>query len=141
MIQIVLNFLNLVYQNGMIPTINTPTRDTRKTATAIGHILPNRFTETVFKTAIFKSDIYLHFPICFLAPSSSTQTKNETSFIYRRILNTESTQPVKKKYDTDSEETETSKTPNEAYTTFLQKFIVLYDNFFSKKRLNRKQKI
>ena len=29
------NFLSLIYQNGMIPTINKPTRVTRKTATAI----------------------------------------------------------------------------------------------------------
>ena len=29
------DFLNLIYQNGMIPTINKPTRVTKKTATAI----------------------------------------------------------------------------------------------------------
>ena len=33
------NFLSLIYQNGMIPTINKPTRVTRKAATAIDHIL------------------------------------------------------------------------------------------------------
>ena len=42
----------------------------------------------------------------------------------------------KKLYEIDWEETESSKTPDEAYTTFLQKFIVLYDNYFPKKRLN-----
>ena len=57
------NFLNLVYKNGMIPTINKPTRVTRKIATAIDYFLTNCFTETVFKTAIFKSDIFHHFPI------------------------------------------------------------------------------
>ena len=77
------NFLNLVYQNSMTPTINKPTRVTRKTGTAIDHILTNCFTETVFKTTIFKSDISDHFPICFLVPSSSTQRENKTIFIYK----------------------------------------------------------
>ena len=56
----------------MIPTINKPTRVTRKTAMGIDHILTNCVTETVLKTAIFKSYIFDHFPICFLAPSFST---------------------------------------------------------------------
>ena len=63
----------------MIPTMNKLTRVTRKTATAIDHILTNCVTETVFKTAIFKSDVSNHFPICFLVPSSSTQRENKTT--------------------------------------------------------------
>ena len=55
------NFLSLIYQNGMIPTINKSTRVTRKTATAIDHILTNSFVDRVFKTGIFKSDISDHF--------------------------------------------------------------------------------
>ena len=37
------NFLNLIYQNCLIRTINKPTRVTMKTATAIDHILTNSF--------------------------------------------------------------------------------------------------
>ena len=33
------NFLNLIYQNGMIPTINKPTRFAKKAAKAIDHII------------------------------------------------------------------------------------------------------
>ena len=62
-------FFNIVFRSGMIPTINKPTRVTRKTTTAIDHILTNSFTDTVFKTAIFKSNISDHFPICFMIPS------------------------------------------------------------------------
>ena len=51
-------FLNLIYQNGMIPTINKPTRVTRATVTAIDHILTNSFADRNFKTAIFKSFSY-----------------------------------------------------------------------------------
>ena len=38
-------FLNIAYRNGMIPTINRPTRVTQKTTTAIDHILTNSFTD------------------------------------------------------------------------------------------------
>ena len=48
----------------MIPTINKPTRVTKKTATAIDHIITNSFVENTFKTAIIKSDVSDHFPIC-----------------------------------------------------------------------------
>ena len=128
------NFLNLVYQNGMIPIINKSIIVTRKIATAVNHILSNCFTETVFKIVIFKSDISDNAPICFLVLSSSTQRENKTIFIYNRILNTESIESFRKKsYKTDWEKTETSKIPDETYATSLQKFIVLYDNYFLKK--------
>ena len=79
-------FLNIVYRNGMIPTIKKPGRVTRKTTTAIDHILTNSFTYTVFKTAIFKSDISDHFPVCFIIPSSMKQTNNtKTTVIFKSI--------------------------------------------------------
>ena len=65
-------FLNIVYRNCMIPIINKSTRVTRKTTTPIDHILRNSFTDTVFKTANFKSDFSDHFPICFMIPYSMT---------------------------------------------------------------------
>ena len=37
------DFLNLICQNGKVPTINKPARVKRKTATAIDHILTNSF--------------------------------------------------------------------------------------------------
>ena len=57
------NFLNLLCENGMIPTINKPTRVTRKTATEIYLISPNQFVNVNFKTAIFKINISDHFPV------------------------------------------------------------------------------
>ena len=50
----ILNFLNLIYQNGMIPTIKKPTRASRKTATAIDHILTNSFMIQSSKQEISK---------------------------------------------------------------------------------------
>ena len=42
-----------LYENGMTPAISKPTRVTRKTATAVDHILTNQFINVNFKTAIF----------------------------------------------------------------------------------------
>ena len=82
----------------MIPTINKPNRVTRKTATAIDHILTNSFVDTVFKTVIFKSDISDHFPICFLSQNSLPKQNNkENMFIYKRTYNTESIELFKQK--------------------------------------------
>ena len=55
------NFLNLLYQNNMIPIINKPTR---VTATVTDQIIKDYFVDINFKTASFKSDISDHFPIC-----------------------------------------------------------------------------
>ena len=76
------NFLNLLFENNMIPIINKPTRVTRTTATAIDHIVTNCFANTNFKTAIFKSDISDHFPIgVFLSPIIEDK-KNEVTYKY-----------------------------------------------------------
>ena len=55
--------MNLIYQDGMMPTINKPKRVTKKTATAIDHIITNSFVENAFKTVRIKSDVSVHFPI------------------------------------------------------------------------------
>ena len=52
----------------MIPTINKPTRVTKKTTTAIAQIITNSFAGNAFKTAILKSDVSDHFPIRILIP-------------------------------------------------------------------------
>ena len=135
-------FLNIVYRNGMIPTINKPTRVTRKTTTAIDHILTNSFTDTVFKTAIFKSDISDHFPICFIIPSSMKQTNNtKNTVIFKRVFDTESIELFKQKlYETNWDDIEVSQNPDEAYESFLNKFSDLYDTYFPKKQIKLKSK-
>ena len=91
------NFLSLIYENGMIPEINKPTRVTRKTATIIDHILTNSLFDTFFKTVIFKSDISDHFPIWFLSQNSLLKQNNkENMFIYKRTYNTKSIQYLNK---------------------------------------------
>ena len=77
------DFLNLIYQNGMIPTINKPTRVTKKTATAIDHFITNGFPENTLKTAIIKSDVSDHFRICIFIPSTNLFAKNDVIYQYK----------------------------------------------------------
>ena len=44
------NFLNIIYRNGIKPTINKPKIITRKTETDIDHIFTESFVDTSFKT-------------------------------------------------------------------------------------------
>ena len=131
------DFLNLIYQNNLIPTINKPTRVTMKTATAIDHILTNSFVDTDFKSVIFKTDISAHFPVCFLLPLPSiAKSENETTFIYKRTFSSDSIEMFKQKlYKINWEEVETNQNPNEAYGIFQEKIRSLYNHFFPKKKI------
>ena len=110
----------------MIPTINKPTRVTRKTTTAIDHILTSSFNDTVFKTAIFKSDISDHFPMSFMIPSSMKQTNNTRSInIFKRVFDTESVKLFKQKlYETSCYDSEACQNPEEAYKSSLNKILI-----------------
>ena len=83
------NVLNIIHQNGMLPTINKPTRVTRKSATAIDHIITKNYIESSFKTAIIKSDISDHFPICILFSSDTSSAENDILYQYKRIIDNE----------------------------------------------------
>ena len=83
------NFLSLLRQNNMFPIRNKPTRVTRKTATSIDHFIPNCFNDTNFKTAVSKSDISDHFPNGFFLSPMIENNKNEMTYIYKRIINSE----------------------------------------------------
>ena len=135
------DFLNIIYRNSMIPIINKPTRVTRKTATAIDHILTNCFIDKFFKTAIFKSDISDHFPICFIIPSTKPKKKSKTSFIYKRILDYKAMSAFNNElHETNWKDIETISNPNDAYQVFLERFISLYDKHFPKKKIELKTK-
>ena len=73
----------LIYINDMIRTINTPTRVTKKTATAIDHFITNGFPENTLKTAIIKSDVSDHFRICIFIPSTNLFAKNDVIYQYK----------------------------------------------------------
>ena len=125
-------FLNIVYRSGTIPTTN---KSTRKTTTTIDHIFTNSFTDTVFKTAIFKSNIW-SFSCMSLISSSMKQTNNTANTVmYKRVFDTESIELFKQKlYETSWDDTEVSQNPDEVYKSFLKKISDLYDAYFPKKQ-------
>ena len=119
----------------MIPTINKAARVTRKTATVIDHFFTGFFTDTVFKTAILKTDISDHFPIWYLSQYSLPQENTDkNAFICKITCNSECIKSFKQKlYEIGWNEIETLQNPNEAYKIFLQTFFTLSENYFSDK--------
>ena len=135
------DFLNKIYRNGTIPTINKPTRVTRTTATGIDHILTNSFIDRNFKTTIFKSDISDHFPIYFIIPSTKAKIENKTSFIFKRIFNFDAINTFKQDlHKTNWKGIEVFIDPNEAYKTFLERFLLLFDKYFPFRKIKIKAK-
>ena len=66
-----------MFQYNMIPTINTPTRITRNTATAIDHIITNTVISDIqHRSGMIKTDISDHFPIVF-AHNAFEKSKTE----------------------------------------------------------------
>ena len=110
------NFLNLLYENDMIPIINKSTRVTRKTATAIDLILTNQFIDVNFKTAIFKTDVSDHFPVCIIISSTEKPVENKHSYVYKRVIMDEATERFNQAlYESDWVEIETCDNTSECY--------------------------
>ena len=59
------NIVNLMFQFGLVPTVNKPTRVTNKTISAIDHIIKNSIYNNNFKTTIIRTDMSDHFPITY----------------------------------------------------------------------------
>ena len=132
-------FLNLTYENSMIPTINKPTRVTRQSSTAIDHILTNCFVNFDFKTTIFKGDTSDHFPISFFLPMTIEFSKTESIYIHKRIIKIKAVELFRHKlHKTDWAEIETSRNQNVCYKIFLKNFMSLYDEYFQIKIIKLK---
>ena len=59
-------FIDLIFEHGSVPTINKPTRVTRRNATAIDNIITNSFISDNLESAIIQTDLTDHFPIVLL---------------------------------------------------------------------------
>ena len=79
------DYLNLTFQNFLIPAINKPTRITKTNATLIDHILTNDFVNTNSSTGIVKSDILDHFPILIASAQFFNNIQNKTTIKKREI--------------------------------------------------------
>ena len=70
------------------------------------------------------------------------QTNNtKNTVIFKRVFDTESTELFKQKlYETNWDEIEDSRNPDETYKSFLNKFSDLYDTYFPKQQIKLKSK-
>ena len=84
------NYLNIVFQNLLLPMINKPTRASKSDATIIDHILTNSFPNTACFTGIVKTDISDHFPI-FLISNEKISKNAKHITMRKRVINEEPT--------------------------------------------------
>ena len=135
------HFLNLLYENGVIPTINKAARVTRKTATAVNHILTNQIININFKIAILKTDISDHFPVCIIISPTEKLVENKHTYVYKRVITNEATECSNQAlYGSDWVETKACDDPSECYKLFSKKFLTIYENFFPRKKIKLKVK-
>ena len=139
--KMVQNFVNLMFQHGLIPTINKPTRVTRNTATAIDHIIPNSVINTGFKTGIIKTDISHHFPIFFIFKCVADSTEAREEFIYKRNYSSNSIETFKQKLrEVNWNEVKQSNNANESYAKFCEICTSLYEECFPKLKIKLNQR-
>ena len=128
------NYLNLIYQNSFIPTVNKLTRVTRKTSTTIDHVLTNFLVNTNFKTLIFKIDISNHLPICFLQPTSRPREKNEVTYITKSVINKNAIKLFKQRlFKTGWNDVINNKNPNDGYFYFSTSLLFCTISIFQNK--------
>ena len=123
-------YLNIVFQNLLIPMINKPTRVSKSNATIIDHILTNSFLNTDCSTGIIKIDISDHFPIFLISNEKiSENTKHIT--LQERVINEQSILYFKEiLHEVDWTHLYTLCNPSQAYSYFLFIFSGIYDHAF-----------
>ena len=134
------NFVNLIFQNSLVPIVNKPTRVTKSKVTLIDYIITNSFTEQENLTGILKSDISDHFPIFIIFMKHGLDSNDKKVTKKKRIINSESIQEFR---DFLSEVTWESlysiSNPNDAYEYFLKVFSGIYDLAFPLKTISVKK--
>ena len=125
------DYLNLTFQNFLIPVINKPTRITKSNAVLIDRILTNDFVNTNGSTGIVKSNILDHFPIVLITSAQFFNNIQNKPTIKKREIHEKSKQyvieilnKVNWKYLYSLTDT------NLAYEYFLRTFNGLYNHAF-----------
>ena len=125
------NFYDELFQYGIIPLINKPTRVTSTSATLIDNILTNSFFDTSLKKGIVKTPISDHFPIFTSFQTSTKKILNEKIETFKRIFtdgNKNSFKEEIKKIDWTS--LENCSDTNVMYDKFYEQFFEIYDKHF-----------
>ena len=135
------NFFNFIFQNGLIPVINRPTRITRTKATAIDHIITNSHFNSDIKTGIIKADISDHFPIFLISEKRDIDIHQDKITIYKRHFNDVSINAFKNLLqNVNWNKIYTQEDANKAYNLFLNLFLNCYEKAFPIIKLKIKTK-
>ena len=137
------DFLNLTFQNFLIPLINNPTtcRITKANTTLIDHILTNDFSNTACSTGIVKSDISDHFPIFLITSVKFLNNIQYKTTFKKREINEKSKQYFMEILNEVNWKHLYSLTDTTlAYEHFLRTFSGLYNQSFPIKELSLKLK-
>ena len=78
-----------MFSFNLIPVINKITRVTRRSVSAIDHIITNACLNANIQTGIIKTDISDHFPIFLVTNTPDIDEYPNTTTIYKRYINTE----------------------------------------------------
>ena len=133
-------FFNFVFQNGIFPVINRPTRMTKSSVMVIDNILTNTLIDSYIQSGIIKTNISDHLAVFSLLKTNFEQT-NIKKTIIRRDINEDSMKYFKTVFNSTDWDllTQTSST-NDSYDIFLERFIKIYDQASPERKIEIKQK-
>ena len=129
------DFFNFVFQNGIFPVINRPTRATESSATVIDHILANIIIDSHIQSGIIKTDMSDHFSVFSLIKTNLKHTNIKKTIIIIDI-NEESMKYFKTIFNsTDWDLLTQNSSTNDFYNIFLERFIKIYDEAFLERKI------
>ena len=86
-----------------------------------------------FKTAIFKTDISDHFPVCFIIFSKEKLVENKHTYVYKKLITDDATERLNQAlYESDW--VETCDNPSECYKLSLKNFLTISKNLFQERK-------
>ena len=86
------DFVNLIFQHSLVPTVNKPTRVTKNNATLIDYIITNSFMDQENLAGILKIDVSEHFPIFTISVKQRPDSSDKKVRIRKRMINADSIQ-------------------------------------------------
>ena len=91
----VTKFLSLIFEYGLVPVINKPTRVTKNTATAVDDIIANSPLHRIINKGIIKLNISDHFPIFLIAETERRMTPEGKKQITKHLANNKTKETLK----------------------------------------------
>ena len=91
----VTKFLSLIFEYGLVPVINKPTRVTKNTATAVDDIIANSPLHRTINKGIIKLNISDHFPIFLIAETERRMTPEGKKQITKHLANNKTKETLK----------------------------------------------